>query len=73
MSDSNRNGNRKQLVDLQDAMFDQIDRLSDARGAGSWKPRQPWRNVPADRELRLAVIAAAVAAEMAAQGKADAE
>ena len=35
--------------------------------SGHWtKPRQPWSNVPPDRELRLAIIAAAVAAEMAA-------
>ena len=36
--------------------------------SGHWtKPRQPWSNVPPDPELRLAIIAVAVAVEMASK------
>ena len=36
---------------------------------GSWtKPLQPWATVPLDRDLRLAIIAAAVARDLAARG-----
>ena len=40
-------------------------RVNALLNSGHWtKPRQRWSNVPPDRELRLAVIAAAVAVEM---------
>ena len=66
---------------MPDPLDDSLDNLvlvtkgvNAALNSGHWtKPRQPWRSIPADRDLRLAVIAAAVAAEMAARGKADAE